>query len=261
MAQLSYGFLMDVASEGLLADCGFKNCLSPRAFADIPVGRGVAKVVGEDYAVRLPAQNQSTVVLDADLVTSNSIAVSVNGVALTPIVFAVSHDDTMDAIAALIEAQPNIDTAVVSDPNNRTITVTAEQGEVAIVDSFVVTLGASQATATITNGTQDSFYGVALRIQNKMNLLDPNSGSDGPAPYYTGEVVSLLTRGRVYVFVDQEVTSDDPVYMRFVDGGGDSLIGRFRKDDDSGKAILVPDARYTVGASAGGLATLEINMP
>lgn len=261
MAQLSYGFLMDVASEGLLADCGFKNCLSPRAFADIPIGRGVAKVVGEDYACRLPAQNQSTVVLDADLVTSNSIAVSVNGNALTPIVFAVSHDATMTAIAAAIAAEPNIASAVVSDPNNRTITVTADQGEVAVVDSFVVTLGASQATATITNGTQDSLFGVALRIQNKMNLLDPNSGSNGPAPYYEGEPVSMLTKGRVYVWVDGDVTADDPVYCRFVAGTGDELIGRFRADDDSGKAFLVSDAVWRVGASAGGLAVLEINKP
>jgi len=260
MAQLTYGFLMDIASEGLLADCGFKNCLSPRAYAEIPVGRGVAKVVGEDYAVRMFAQNQSVIVLDGDLVTSNSVAVSVNGIALTPIVFAVDHDTTMGVIAAAILAEPNIASSVVSDANNRTITVIADQGEVAIVNSFVVTLGAGQATATITNGTQDSFYGVALRIQNKANLLTA-TGSNGSAPYYATDTVSLLTKGRVYVYVDQDVTSDDPVYVRFVAGTGDSLIGRFRKDADTGEAFLVPDARYTVGASDGGLAVLEINMP
>lgn len=261
MAQLTYGFLMDIASEGLLADCGFKNSISPRAFADIPIGRGVAKVVGEDYAVRLPAQNQSVVTLSADLVASNSIAVSVNDVDLTPIVFAVDHATTMAAIAAAIAAQPNIDTAVVSGATNRVITITAEQGEVAIVNSFVVTLGASQATATIVNGTQDSLYGVALRIHNKSNLLAPNTGSDGPAPYFEGEPVSMLTKGRVYVLVDGDVTSDDPVYCRFVAGAGDKLIGRFRADDDSGTALLVPDAVWRVGASAGGLAVLEINKP
>jgi len=260
MSQLQYNRLMTIGSEGDLATCQFNNKMSPRAFAEIAIGRGVAKVVGEDYAVRLPAQNQSVVVLDADLVTSNSIAVSVNGVALTPIVFAVDHDTTMLAIATAIALQPNIDTAVVSDANNRTITVIADQGQVATVDSFVVTLGASQAGAVITNGTQDSFYGVALRTQNKENLNNA-SGTTGPAPYNEGDAVSMLRQGKVLVYVDQDVTSDDPVYMRIVAGAGDSLIGRFRKDADSGSAILVADATYTVGATDGGLATLEFNKP
>src|SRR5690606_37145661 len=126
--KLSYGFLMDVASEGLLADCGFKNCLSPRAYADIPVGRGVVKVVGEEYACRLPAQNQSVITLDADLVTSNSVAVSVNGVALTPVVFVSDHATTMGVIATAIAAQPNSASSVVSGATSRVITVTADQG-------------------------------------------------------------------------------------------------------------------------------------
>jgi len=261
MAQLSYEYLMDAASEGLLADSGFKNVLSPRAYADIPIGRGVSKVVGEDYAVRLPAQNLSTIVLDADLVTGNSIAISVNGTALSAIPFDTDHLTTMNDIATALEALSEVDTAVVGGASNRTLTVTAVQGDVVVVNSFVVTGGASQATATISNETQDSFYGVALRIQNKQNLLDPQVGTIGAAPYYEGEAVSMLTRGRVYVYVDQDVTSDDPVYLRYVAGAGESEIGRFRMDSDSGNAFLVSDARYVVGASAGGLAILEINLP
>lgn len=261
MAQLTYGFLMDVASAGLLADSGFKNCLSPRAFEDIPIGRGVVKVIGEDMVVRLPAQNEAVMVLDADLVTSNSIAITLNGVVMTPIVFASTHDATMTAIAVAVALEPNIDTAVVSDANNRTLTITADQGQVAVLNSFVVTLGASQASATITNGTQDSFYGVALRIQNKTNLLNA-TGSNGPAPYYEDEAVSMLTRGRVYVYVENAVDSDDPVYLRFVQGGdADELVGQFRSDADGGDATLVADARWIFGASADGLAVLEINMP
>lgn len=260
MAQLQYGYLMDVASEGLLADCGFKNCLSPRAFADIPIGRGVAKVVGTDYDVRLPAQNSSVTVLDADLVTSNSVAITLNAVVMTPIVFATSHAATMAAIAAAVLAEPNIASATVSDANSRTLTVISDEGEVVTMDSFVVTLGASQATATIVNGTQDGLYGIALRTQNKPNLLSA-TGSNGAAPYYEGEPVSMLSRGRAYVYVDQDVDADDPVYCRFVEGATDSLIGRFRKDDDSGEAFLVADAVFRVGASDGGLAILEINKP
>lgn len=260
MAQLNYGFLMDIASEGLLADCGFKNCLSPRALNEIPIGRGVAKVVGEDMAVRLPLQNQSTVTLDADLVTSNDIDITLNGTALATIPFNTSHLQTMQDIKAALEAVAEIDTAIISGTNDRVLTITAEQGEVAVVNSFVVTNGASQATATIVNDTQDSFYGVALRTQNKENLKNA-TGSDGAAPYDDGDAVSLLTRGRVYVKVENAVDSDDPVYLRFVPGTSSELVGQFRKDDDGGDAFLVPDSRWIFGAEAGELAVLEINMP
>lgn len=356
MAQLSYGFLMDIASEGLLADCGFKNCLSPRAFEDIPVGRGVVKVVGQDMGVRLPGQNFSTIVLNADLVTgnliqvevngelvgvqnsiidfdidfvaSNSIVATINGSPLAPVVFntdqattigdlataiqgdaavstatvtglnqitvvfassgdntvdsvvttggasqpvatisegsvffANSHLATMQAIAAQIEAVNGIAQVTVGGANNRTLFVNAEFSGPLVVDDFTVTLGASQATAVITDSTADTLYGVALRIQNKMNILNPNVGSDGAAPYYEGEAVSLLTRGRVYVKVENAVSSDDQVYLRFVSGGAGEEVGQFRSDNAGGNAVLVADARWIFGASAGGLAVLEINMP
>ena len=38
MPQLSYPFLMDVGSVGLLADSGFKNVLSPIAFENFKAG-------------------------------------------------------------------------------------------------------------------------------------------------------------------------------------------------------------------------------
>lgn len=262
MAQLSYGFLMEVASAGLLADCGFKNCLSPRAYEDIPIGRGVAKVVGEDMTVRLPNQNLSTIVFDADLVTSNEIDGDINGVAIATVTFAVSHLNTMNLIAAAIEALDANLTATVGGANNRTITIVGNaDSETIAAANWVVTLGASQAGVTETNTTSDTLYGVALRIQNKTNLLDAN-GSAGPAPYYEGEAVSMLTKGRVYVYVENAVDSDDPVYLRYVQGGdADELVGQFRSDADGGDAFLVENARWIWGASADGLAVLEINMP
>lgn len=73
MPQLSYPFLMDVGSVGLLADSGFKNVLSPIAFENFNVGLGLAKVIGQDYVVRLPQSNLSTTVISADLITANVI--------------------------------------------------------------------------------------------------------------------------------------------------------------------------------------------
>jgi hypothetical protein len=259
MPQLSYPFLMDIGSVGLLADSGFRNVLSPIAFENFNVGLGLAKVIGQDYVVRLPQSNLSTAIINADLVTGNVINVSINGVALAPINFATSSAATMNAIAAAILAQPHIASAVVSDPNSYTLTVTATESNVAIVNSFVVTGGASQATATITNTTQDTFYGVGARTQNRPNPLNP-LGSFGSPIYHLGDCVSLLTRGRIYVVAEQNLTSDSPVYWRFA-ANGLLLPGGFRADSDGGLAIALPTARYTLGATAGSVAIAEINLP
>lgn len=69
-------------------------------------------------------------------------------------VFSVDMDTTMNNIAnAIIAAHPTY-TAGVSGVNSRTLTVEGPPNTTAVVDSFVVTGGASQAVATITNPLQ-----------------------------------------------------------------------------------------------------------
>jgi hypothetical protein len=97
---------------------------------------------------------------DGPLVTSNVITFSVNGVSQTPITFATNSLDTMDAIATAIEGvlntgySPGIATVVVSGPNNNVLSVTSNPNQSGIINSFVVTMGASQATAAIVNTNQ-----------------------------------------------------------------------------------------------------------
>lgn len=258
--QTSYPTLMVNGSEGLLADSGFKNVLSPSAYDQIPVGSGVAKVFGVDYQARLPEQNLATLVFSADLVASNVINGNINGVAIAPVTYASSHLATMTAIAAAIETADDDVTATVGGANNRTITIMASGAAKALVAGWVVTLGGSQATITMTNTTYDTLYGIALRTQDKMNLLGVN-GSAGAAPYYAGTCVSMLTRGRVFVLVEDTLNSDDAVYMRFAPNGGNTRLGTFRSDSDSGTCLLVSNAVWRVGATAGNLAVLEINLP
>lgn len=104
----------------------------------------------EWYTFSIIPTEQSTVVLSADLVTSNSVAVTVNGDSVTPVVFATDHDTTMSAIITAIEADITGATATLTDEagDNRTFTVDVF-GENAVV-TVVVALGATQATATIT---------------------------------------------------------------------------------------------------------------
>lgn len=107
------------------------------------------------------------ILFSADLVTSNVINLNVNGAALSPaITFATSTAATCSAIAAGILSQFGsvLDACVGS--GNRTILITPKAANSSVVVSnVVVTLGASQATATIsevlpTYGDFQKFYDI-----------------------------------------------------------------------------------------------------
>jgi hypothetical protein len=259
--QTSYNYLMNVAaSAGQIYDIGFNNVLSPvSAVENIPVGLGTAKVIGADMQVRLPHQDIVAVQASTSLVSGNSTIVTLNGIALSPVVYATSNAATLTAIAALIAAQPFIASAVSNGTD--TITITAQQG-FPVSATFATTGGAGQPTWTDTYSNDNVFYGVALYIQNKQNLLGPQ-GSAGASPYYPGDPVPVMTRGRVWVTVENTVTSDSPVYWRYIPTLSNPQVGGFRSDSDGGNALLIPSTqvRWIIGATAGNLAVLDINQP
>ncbi len=260
MPQTVYNFLMTVGVAGELYDIGFNNVLTPVTPIEPAIfpGLGVAKVIGSDYQVRLPHQDIAGVTQSTALVSGNSTVVTLNGIALTPVVWVTSNAITMTAIAALIAAQPHIASAVYD--GSATINIQASQGFPLTV-TFVTTVG-SVPTWTTVYSNDNVFYGVAVYIQNKMNLYGPQ-GSAGAAPFIPGDAVPCLTRGRIYVTVESTVTSDSPVYWRMIPTLANPVVGSFRGDSDSGNAILLSNGiiRWIVGASAGSLAVLEINQP
>lgn len=258
--QTAYNFLMTVASAaGQLYDIGFNNVLTPVGVVDaIPMGVGVAKVIGADYQVRLPHQDIVAVTLSAPLSAGNSTVVNLNGLNLSAVVYATSNAATLTALAQLIEAQPFVSTAVSNGTD--TITITADQGYA--VSATFTTTGGSAVTWTYAYSNDSVFYGVSIYIQNRQNLLGPN-GSAGGSPYFPGDAVPVLTRGRIWVVPENTVTSDSPVYWRVVPTMSNPQVGTFRSDSDGGNAILIPNnqVRWIVGASAGGFAVLDINQP
>ena len=257
--QLSYNFLMNIGSPGELYDIGFNNVLTPVAAVEqIPIGLGTAKIIGQDMQVRLPHQDIASVALSAPLSAGNSTVVTLNGIALSPVVYATSNAATLAAIAALIAAQPFIASA--TSDGSGVITIDADQGFA--VSATFVTSGGSTVTWTTTYTHDNVFYGVSVYIQNKMNLLGP-SGSAGGAPYFVGDAVPVLTRGRIYVTVENNVTSDSPVYWRMIPTLSNPQVGGFRSDSDGGNAILLSNGivRWITSATAGNLAVLEINQP
>ena len=256
---------MDVASAGTIYDLGFNNVMSFLTTVDqIYPGLGVGKVIGQDYQVQLPMQDVSNLTVSTALITGNSTIVTVNGVALAPIVYATSAPATMAALAAAIAAQPNIASSTVTGSN--LVLTTVAVGGYAVNVSAVTTAGDSQPTWAQVLTTQEYFYGVALYIQNKQNLLGPQ-GSAGGSPYFPGDVVPTMTRGRVWVFPETTVNSDSPVYWRIAPTMSNPQVGSFRGDSDSGNAVLISGSgtgvRWILGNAntQGNLAVLEVNLP
>lgn len=68
--------------------------------------------------------------------------------------FDTDHLTTMQNIQTALLLEPNVANVTISDANNRTLTMFGDPNENAVINSFTVTLGASQANATITNNTQ-----------------------------------------------------------------------------------------------------------
>jgi hypothetical protein len=268
--QNTYPFNMPRGVPGRIADCGFKNTLSPQCLEVIPAAVGVMKPLNLDYKIMLPRNDTASSVFSADLITDNVINATINGVAIDPVTFATDHLTTMQLIADAIEEIPTIESATVGGANNRTITIISNPGTATVVTSFVVTLGVSQATVTSTEDQSGTFFGVTQAIYNKMNsyLIDqgPNltTSSGIPQPYFLGQVAPTLTQGRIYVVPEDVVTSNSAVYLRVAANGLNTQLGAFTGTSDGANTVLIPatQAIWREGNEfIGDVAVLELNIP
>lgn len=72
-----------------------------------------------------------------------------------------------------------------------------------------------------------------------------------------GETGGVMSKGRIWVQVDEAVVAGDPVFVRHT--GAAAAIGKFRNDADTANADAVPNARFVKGGST--VALLELNLP
>jgi hypothetical protein len=90
---------------------------------------------------------QTTLTFSADIITGNTINGKINGVAITPVPFNTSHNQTMTDLASIINALTAVDASVTAA---RVVTVTSHDAGIPFTATeFVVTGGATQATCTI----------------------------------------------------------------------------------------------------------------
>lgn len=104
--------------------------------------------------------------------------------------------------------------------------------------------------------TGDSALGVVVRdLENEV----PASGVF--AGYGTGDICSVLRKGRIWVISEDAVSAVmAPVFVRFTANGAGKDIGQFRTDADTDKAVALPGAHFLNTCDAGGLVEIEIDM-
>lgn len=107
-----------------------------------------------------------TITFSDVLVTSNVINFRINGVAATATTFATDHNTTMAALATKIATEFSSVVYSASAAGNVITVIPRESNAAVRITNVVVTLGASQATATIANlavvqADIGKFYGLA----------------------------------------------------------------------------------------------------
>lgn len=260
MSQLSYPINQPVSMLGMLADSRYKHTESMIASEAIPIGRAVLRVYDTEDQARLPEANQITMLYDADFVTSNSIAFTVSGVSITPVVFATDHDTTMAALVTAISGLSTVVSATATDTagDNRTILILTNTDATA---STTVTGGASQATGTPTiTSTDGNIHGIS---QHTHSLESGLPGNTDPIQYPVNDVANVLRIGAIWTQFETAFDPDvDTLYVRFQNAGANEAIGWFRNDADSGDAVAVTgNIRVVSHLSAAGLGVIELNKP
>lgn len=116
---------------------------------------------GEEYGYKFTNFDPGTrqrirLTLSQALVASNVINMQINGVAISPVTFATDSDTTLAAVAAAIEASPDVVSATVETAsgavdNDRTILIVAQipGPDKLTITNPIVTAGASQAIIVV----------------------------------------------------------------------------------------------------------------
>lgn len=210
---------------------------------------------------RMPYSGTATITLDADLVASNVLAgnIIVNGVttAYTE-TYATSHNATMTALAAEIAAISGIDTATAS---GRVITITADAETDIYVATGAVTGGAGQAGVTLANTESGTFYGPAL-----LSGLEPSTTGGSTVTFADGTAVGLGRKVYFCARTDDTIVPGSALAVRFYEeSAADKKRGMVMLASGVGTSPVLGKAwtalNVEVGASAGGLAVLSLNLP
>ena len=240
MSQNAYNIFQGKAFPGMKGDSRFDLVESAIAYNTINFGRGLTNYPGEND-VEMGRRNVATITLSGDIVTSNTVSLTIQGTAVS-VVFATSHANTVALLLAAIQAVPGV-YAASADAAGHVFTVRTK-GAAAVISGSIAG-GATQATVTVesTNATLAAikFAGISLH-RNKET-----------ASYLADEMVDNSRQGEVWVETTVAVTKDQAAYVDLADGNG--------KFTNVSTGNLATGGVFKSTVSAAGIAPVEINLP
>lgn len=186
---------LDQAVLGMKADNdSITRVESFAAQEDITFGYPVFGYLGIEEKAYAYHLDTAKVIYDADFVTGNSIAFSVNSIAITPVIFNTDHNTTMNDLLAAVTGLDGVDASLdPNDVNNRTLFVRTIGLD--NTTTSVVTGGASQPVATITYQSDQIFLGVNLFVQK--DVLIANN-----CKVYQNQTAAIINTGIIWSIVD-----------------------------------------------------------
>lgn len=110
--------------------------------------------------------------------------------------------------------------------------------------------------AKLPTATGQVFIGVAIHKHRAPLNVDPATATG----IEDGDTMSLLTKGRIWVTVEEAIAIGDAVFFRHTQAGAEQA-GAFRNDADTADADEITSARWLSTTTGPGLALLEINVP
>lgn len=235
---------IDNARAGLLSDLDnqIEGGWAVKPAAGIEFGYPVFGYVGDvKGAYSYVADDTSKLVFDADFVASNSIVITVNGVSAGAVVYATSHDNTMDLVLAALNAMTDVEAVLdAADTDNRTFYIRIKGTTVVVTEA--VTGGASQPDGTITQGTSQVYLGLAAMTQNSAGL------------YEQYDAINVLVRGKLWA---QSNTAAEANFSAYPESGGKvgstvtTAIGTFRSNlAAAGLALVETSGQVLLGNAA-----------
>lgn len=216
----------------------------------------------EGSKVRKPMQNEYTITFDADFVASNSITGTLNARELDdasfteytigPVVYATSHDNTMDLLVTELEAELGAAAASVEltdATNNRQITITMAWGyEIKAGTALAITGGAGQAAVAEAGASNDVIVGIAMH-QHRQNLTLNTESS-----YYEKyAAVKVIVKGCVWVKANGAANTSSTAYAKYNNADRGELAVA------ATNAVAVNNAVFRSSAADLALSKLELN--
>lgn len=135
----------------------------------------------------------------------------------------------------------------------------SKKGEAAMPAGVLVVTGASEFSCKVPAATgQITASGFALGITEFATAKEPDPAATNE--YLSGEIVNIVTKGRVWMITEGAPTVGAPVFIRFASGGGGTQLGSARIDADTATAVALSSGVFR-SVATNGVALVEINLP